>query len=142
MARRRLELIGILSITLIVSLGCGDSQLAAPAPTAPVPAGTALAVFTDGASGISTSDVYDSDNELIRFETNENALWWVSDNLLFDGWTVSGNFLDPQRLYQVRFGTVGGARRAYFTEAGRGTLCDLSVVNNVLQIAPTNLLPP
>ncbi len=131
-------------IGLIGTLGCGDSQSTTATPTASVsvPVGTTLAVFTDQASGFQTSDVYDSDNELVRFESSQNALWWVPTNLLFDGWVVQGSFLDTGRLYQVRFGMVGGTPRAYFTESGRGTLCDLSVVNNVLQIAPTDLLPP
>jgi len=122
---------------------CGDSGSTPMTTTpTPVPVGTVLALFTDPASGFQTSDVYDSDNELIRFETNEEALWWVPANLLFDGWLPDGNFLDAGRLYQVRFGSVDGQMRAYFTESGRGTLCDLSVVDNVLQIEPTNLLPP
>ena len=66
----------------------------------------------------------------------------TATDVLFDGWVVDGNFLGAGRLYQVRFGTVSGERRAYFTETVRGTICELSVTNNELFIAPTNLLPP
>ena len=133
----------ILFTVAIGLLGCGDSLTTDSTPPPPPPASSdTFAVFTDPDSGFQTSDVRDSDNEFVRFDTTESALLWVRDDLLFDGWVVDGDFLDPNRLYRVRFGTVNGEPRAYFTETARGTLCELSVVNNELLIAPTDLLPP
>ena len=133
---------------LVIALGglagCGDTGLttdSTPPPPPPAP-GDSFAVFIDPNSDFQTVDVRDSENDIVRFDTNENALLWTQSDLLFDGWFVQGNFMDAQRLYQVRFGTVNGERRAYFTETGRGTLCELSVTNNELFIAPTDLLPP
>ncbi len=133
----------ILLTVAIGLLGCSDSlttdSTALPPPPAP---GDTFAVFSDPNSDFQTTDVRDTDNEVVRFDTTENALVWTPSDLLFDGWVVDGNFLDPGRQYQVRFGTVNGETRAYFTETGRGTICELSVVNNELFIAPTDLLPP
>ena len=131
-------------IFLIGFVGCGDSGLTTSSTPPPPPpaAGDTFAVFMDPGSDFQTSDVRDVDNEIVRFDTTEDALLWTATDLLFDGWVVDGNFLGAGRPYQVRFGTVSGERRAYFTETGRGTICELSVVNNELFIAPTNLLPP
>jgi hypothetical protein len=35
-----------------------------------------------------------------------------------------------------------GERRAYFTETGPATICDIEVVNGVLTILPTNVPVP
>lgn len=123
--------------------GCGDSvSTSSTTPPPPPAAGATLAVFTDAETGFQTTDVRDVDNEIVRFDVSDGTLIWTPENLLFDGWRVQGSFLDEDRLFQVRFGTVSGERRAYFTESGRGTICDLSVVNNQLLIEPTDLLPP
>ena len=130
-------------IFLIGFVGCGDSGLTTDSTPPPPPAASdTFAVFMDPNSDFQTTDVRDVDNEIVRFDTTENALVWTPTDLLFDGWVVDGNFLGEGRPYQVRFGTVSGERRAYFTETVRGTICELSVVNNELFIAPTDLLPP
>ncbi len=131
-------------IFLIGFVGCGDSGLTTDSTPPPPPpaAGDTFAVFMDPSSDFRTTDVRDADNEIVRFDTTENALVWTPTDLLFDGWVVDGNFLEERRFYQVRFGTVSGERRAYFTETVRGTICELSVTNNELFIAPTDLLPP
>ena len=67
---------------------------------------------------------------------------WVEDGSAFEDWEVNGLFLGAGQDFQVRFGSREGERRAYFTETARGTICELSVTNNELFIAPTNLLPP
>ena len=129
-------------IFLIGFVGCGDSGLTTDATPPPPGAGDTFAVFMDPSSDFQTTDVRDADNEVVRFDTTETALVWTATDLLFDGWVVDGNFLGAGRPYQVRFGAVSGERRAYFTETVRGTICELSVVNNELFIAPTDLLPP
>lgn len=133
-----------LVISLVCLAACGDTGLttdSTPPPPPPAP-GESFAVFMDPRSDFQTIDVRDSENDIVRFDTGEDALVWTESDVLFDGWIVNGNFLDEGRLYVVRFGTVNDERRAYFTETGRGTLCELSVVNNELFIAPTDLLPP
>ena len=131
-------------IFLIAFVGCGDSGLTTNSTPPPPPpgAGDTFAVFMDPNSDFQTTDVRDADNAVVRFDTTETALVWTATDLLFDSWVVDGNFLGAGRPYQVRFGAVSGERRAYFTETVRGTICELSVVNNELFIAPTDLLPP
>jgi hypothetical protein len=133
-----LVLLVSLSGLVALEVGCGDGTSTAPLD----PGSEGLAVFTDPASGFSTADVRDVDDQIMRFKPTERTLLWVEGNLVFDGWIVDGNFLAEGHPYEVRFGTVSGQRRAYFTETGRGTLCDLEVEGNVLQIRPTNTLPP
>jgi hypothetical protein len=139
MARSGTARLSILLAGALGALSCGDGTASSPTPPL---AGSGLAVFTDSASVFSTTDVLDVDNQVVRFNPQERTLIWTPGNLLFDGWIVDGNFLGEGRPYQVRFGSVSGQRRAYFTETGRGTICDLEVENNILQIRPTNSLPP
>jgi hypothetical protein len=130
--------LGILGI-LALAVSCDGTSTD---PTPP-PAGSNLAVFTDPASGFSTTDVRDVDDQIVRFNPADRTLIWTPSNLIFDNWPVNGNLLGPTGDFQVRFGTVSGQRRAYFTETGRGTICDLQVDSgNVLRLLPTNSLPP
>jgi hypothetical protein len=57
------------------------------------------------------------------------------------GWPVSGNFLDAAHSFQVRFGSRSGQRRAYFTETGSGTICNLEVSGGQLRVTATNERP-
>ena len=128
---------------LLLASACSDSNSpSAPTTVAPPVSTVNLAVFSDLSSAFQTTDVFDSNGEVVRFNTAESTLIWVAGDLLFDGWVVDGNILDEGRLYQARFGTASGQRRAYFTERVRGTICDLSVEDGFLQIRPTDLLPP
>ena len=99
-------------------------------------------VFTDPDSDFLTTDVRDVDEEIVQFNAVENTLVWVADNIAFDSWDVSGNFLGAARQFQVRFGTKDGEGRAYFTETGPATICDIFVENTSLRIFPTNVLVP
>lgn len=117
--------------------------LAALAACGSDPAGPSsrLAAFRDPQTGSTTTDVHDVDEQVMRFDTAAGTLIWAADGSSHSGWSVSGDFLDPQRMFQVRFGSHSGPRRAYFTEAGRGTICQLEVRNGQLAITPTNVLP-
>jgi len=115
-------------------LGCGGDTAG--------PSGSDFAVFRDPGSSFTSSDVRDIDDEIVRFIPSDNTMLWTPSNLLFDNWPVSGNFLGPNRSFEVRFGTVSGQRRAYFTEVGPGTLCDLRVTGARLELFPTNTHPP
>jgi hypothetical protein len=124
-------------------IGCGGSEPAptAPTPPTPAPAQIQLAVFSDPASSFSTSDVRDAGDQIVRFDTTGNSLIWA-DGRSFPGFPVSGNLLRADRFFQVRFGTKDGERRAYFTEAGATTLCDIEIVGGQLLITATNVHVP
>jgi hypothetical protein len=133
---------------LVVSLlsgavgGCGDSRIApSPSPTpTPAPQPVVLAVFADPvAPNGTTSDIRDVHEEIVRLDLTSGSLIWVADGRMFAGYPVSnGYFLRADRAFQVRFGTKDGQRRAYFTETGSATICDISVVGGTLVILPTN----
>jgi hypothetical protein len=102
-----------------------------------------LAVFADPSSSFSTSDVRDSGGQIIRFDTASNSMIWALDGRMFAGYPVlDGYFIRADKFFQVRFGTQDGERRAYFTEAERGTICDVVVTGVLVQIFPTNLTVP
>jgi hypothetical protein len=129
--------------------GCGGSGSAPASPTSPTtptvptpPATVQLAVFSDPASSFTTSDVRDSGDQIVRFDTTANSLIWAADGRSFAGFPVSGNLLRADRFFQVRFGTKDGERRAYFTEAEATTLCDIEIVGGQLMITPTNVHVP
>ncbi len=96
----------------------GPSPVQQPPPTpVPPPRPPELAVFTDSATGVSSSDVHDVQEQVVRFEADE--LIWVADGARFPEFIVDGNFIGyhhkADRLMQVRFGTKDGERRAYLT---------------------------
>jgi hypothetical protein len=97
-------------------------------------------VFSDPDSTFMTSDVRDVDDQIVRFDTANNALIWVASGQSFAGFRVNG--LSLSSSFQVRFGTVDGERRAYFTETGPATICDIEVVNGQLVISATNVRVP
>jgi hypothetical protein len=121
---------------------CGSSP-AAPSTTPPPPPLTpVIAVFSDPASTFTTRDVRDVQEQIVHFDTANNALIWVADSRSFSGYPVSGTFIGANRAFQVRFGTKDGERRAYFTETVPATICDINVVNGQLTILPTNVPVP
>ncbi len=107
------------------------------------PAGSdTLIVFSDPDSNFSTTDVRDVEDEIMRFDINGTTLIWTADDSTHTGWSVSGNFLNTSQSFQVRFGSVNGEQRAYFTETGPATICNLTVTNGVLGISATNTPVP
>jgi hypothetical protein len=125
----------------VAGLSCGSGS-SGSSPTAPSPTqGQTLATFTDPTTGQATSDVRDVDEQVMRFETPSGVLIWVADGSRHTGWPVSGQFLDSARQYQVRFGSRSGQRRAYFTETGSGTICNLEVSGGQLRISATSERP-
>jgi hypothetical protein len=97
-------------------------------------------MFTDPTTNQATSDVRDVDEQVMRFEMPGGVLLWV-DGSRHMGWPVSGNFLDAAHSFQVRFGSRSGQRRAYFTETGSGTICNLEVSGGQLRVTATNERP-
>lgn len=122
--------------------GCGGDSTPTT-PTEPPPP-VQLAVFTDPmSSSLTTSNVRDAQEEIVRFDLTSGSLIWAADGRMFTGYPVSGGyFLRVDQAFQVRFGTKDGERRAYFTETVRETICDISVVNGVLMVLPTDMPVP
>jgi len=102
----------------------------------------ALAVFTDTESTLRTNDVYDVENEIVRFDPANDSLVWVATDESFAGYPVAGDLIGASGFFQVRFGTVDGQRRAFFTEMNNATICNISVTGGVLRIAPTSVSVP
>jgi hypothetical protein len=155
---------GIVLLVLAQALaGCGgsDSSSAPLAPSvvpqlapspAPQPTPIQLAVFTDPASGFSTSDVRDVQEQVVRVNT-ANELIWTADATHFSGYRVNGNQIrGPGRddWFQVRFGTKNGEQRAYLGWSDDwchcpgypATIADIEVVNGQLVITATERLAP
>lgn len=110
------------------------------------PDGTAssLAVFQDPDSDFSTSDVYDANSDIVRFDAEARTIIWRADDTPYQAgaWDVSGNLLYGG-FFTIRFGTLDGVPRAYLTETANATdICDVFVVDGVLGIVPTaNKIP-
>ena len=120
--------------TLLVGVGaCSDDD----SPTEPT---LTLASFTDPRGG-SASDVRDSEGDIVRF-TVDGLLVWPPTMATFGGYPVAGNFIGPTQGFEVRFGTEGGQRRAYFTERGPGTICDIDLINGMINVSPTSQTVP
>lgn len=103
-----------------------------------------LAVFQDPDSEFSTSDVYDVEDEIVQFDTDAKTIIWAASGEAFQegNWEIDGNFLRTGAPFRVRFGNVDGERRAFFTETGPATICDIEVVGDELLIFATNTLVP
>jgi len=99
-------------------------------------------MFVDPVSGFTTSDVRDVQEQIVRFDTANNALIWTADGRSFPGYPVSGNFMRSDQSFQVRFGVKDGERRAYFTETVATTICDVDIVGGQLVITPTTAHVP
>jgi hypothetical protein len=73
--------------------------------------------FEDSSAGFVTSEVYDSDREIVQFDGIAHAMV-DADGTSIAGWTTAGNDLDWDQnsiAFRVLFGSEGGGRRAYFT---------------------------
>jgi hypothetical protein len=109
-----------------------------------------LRVFTDAATGFSTTDIRDANDRIVQFNQAGQLIW--TD----DGTYVSGYFPDISGLipahavcdcwFEIRFGAANGERRGYLTaEYGHdnpGTILDLSVVAGVVTVRQSTVYPP
>jgi hypothetical protein len=104
-----------------------------------------FSTFVDS-TGYVTDAVHDADREVVHFDAALGAMVSDASGDAVGGWTVTGNDLRWSRnggAFRVRFGTEGGERRAYFTEAGPGTICNLTLVGpDMLFISGTRETPP
>ncbi len=103
-----------------------------------------IAVFDDPDSNFRTRDVRDVDDEFVRFDTSTNSIIWAATGTAYQqgAWPVNSVFLGTGGFFQVRFGTKDGQRRAYFTETGPATICQIRVIGANLQISATNVPVP
>jgi hypothetical protein len=104
-----------------------------------------FASFTDPANAaFSTIDVHDVDGEIVRFHVQRESIVWAATGQEFQAgfWEVNGNLLGPSSAFQVRFGSSGGVRRAYFTETGPATICQIAVFGGQISISATNVPVP
>ena len=126
-----------LAALLAVSAGCsGDDD----SPTAPTPQ-PQLATFMEAGTGFSTNDVRDSERDVVRFDLMGNLIW-VPTGAAYGGFPVSGNLIGPTQGFEARFGTENGQKRAYFVERATGTICDIDVINGMLNVSPTTQAVP
>ena len=129
----------ILSLATATCGGSSPSSPSQPPPPPPPPAPPAsLVTFMDPATGFSTNDVRDVQEQIVRFDT-AGMLVWAANDSRFPGYPVSGNFINQ---FQVRFGMKDNERRAYFTETSTATICDIEVSGGQLSILPTNVPVP
>jgi len=116
------------------------------APDAATPEVSPYVTFVDCVTGFRTDEVHDADREIVHFDATLEAMISAASGVSVGGWTVAGSDLDWSRSgvpFRVRFGTEEGERRAYFTEAGPGTICNLTVAGpDVLFISATRETPP
>lgn len=135
--------------------GCRGSEfLAAPSSVAqsvPGPTPIRLVAFTDPASGFSTADVRDVQEQIVQFNTAAELIW-TADGTRLPGYRVIANFFIPADgicsfcSFEVRFGTKDGERRAYLTfdyhHDNPGTIVDIDVVGGQLVMTKTDVPVP
>jgi hypothetical protein len=120
-----------------------DSPSAAPDQTTVEALSPTIVVFADPDTEFATADVYDATREIVRFDAERQAMVSAATGDAVSGWMTSGNDLGPFGSFRVRFGSEGGQRRAYFTETGNGTICDLVLSGpEELDIYATRERPP
>jgi hypothetical protein len=150
-------------VVLLASLwlaACSPSSPVAPTTVsrAPQPSASRLAVFTELATGFSTSDLRDVDEQILQI-TTAGELVWIADGTRLQGYGVAQNVIDGVPIhwisgtlcpegcaFEVRFGERNGERRAYLTadygHENPGTLVDVEVAGGTLAVARTGIFPP
>jgi hypothetical protein len=106
-------------------------------------------VFTDAATGFSTTDVRDAQDQVVQF-TSDGVLVWTPGNIGLPGYPGQGLTVIADAVcrcwFEVRFGTKDGERRAYLTadygHDNPGSIVDLEVVGGALVVTRTQVFPP
>lgn len=135
--------------------GCDGSYSPPTAPSSCSSAnpGVSLVAFRDSASGFTTSDLRDAEDEVVQFST-AGELVLPATNTRLPGFRrlsgpeqgIEGNICGPYCAFVVRFGVKDGEHRAYLTidygHDNPGTLVNVAVANGVLFMTQTDLYPP
>ena len=115
----------ILSTVIVVAVACAVAACGEDTPTAPslAPSGSAsgapapqppppvtIRMFEDPLTGISTSDVHEAQEQIIRLNS-AGELIWMDDGKTYQS-PLTGNM---KNCFSVLFGTKDGTRRAYLT---------------------------
>jgi hypothetical protein len=125
---------------LLPSASAGGDAAPGSAPFDP-----RFALFVDPETGVLLQDVRDADREIVRFDRERQAMVSAATGDAVSGWATDGNDLRWSRggSFRVRFGSEAGEARAYFTESGPGTICNLSILGpDQLSISATRETPP
>jgi hypothetical protein len=125
---------------LLPATGSGENAGVAPGALDP-----GFVIFVDPETGVRVQDVRDADREIVRFDLQAQAMISADSGDAVSGWVTDGNDLRWNRggSFRVRFGSEAGEARAYFTEAGPGTICNLSIRGpDQLSISATSETPP
>jgi hypothetical protein len=145
------------ALMLTGGLACSGSESDAPPAQRSLPTDDAVAeslplepasyvVFIEPGTGFTTDAVHDADREVVHLDTARGAMVSAETGAAVSGWQVDGLDLDWSRFgvpFRVRFGSEDGERRAYFTEAGPGTICNLRFSGDErLSISATSEMPP
>jgi hypothetical protein len=105
-----------------------------------------LVEFSDPDSDFASVDVFDAEREVFHFDAAQSAMVSDATGARESAWTTDGNQLGSGGrfgTFMIRFGTEQGERRAYFTEVGNGTICNLELERDeALSIFATSELPP
>jgi hypothetical protein len=116
------------------SLPPSGSASGAPAPQPPPP--VTIRAFKDPLTGLSTSDVHEAQEQIIRLNS-AGELIWVGDGKTYQS-PLTGNM---KGCFSVLFGTKDGTRRAYLTlsfdcyhYAPPAVVADLEVVAGELKL--------
>ena len=126
-----------------------------PQPPAPPQTTAGLRVFTESATGFSTSDLRDVQEQILQINTAGELIWTADgtrlpgysvDNYQTEIYWVNGKICPQGCSFEVRFGTKDGERRAYLTvdygHDNPGTVVDVDVVGGALVVTQTNMFPP
>jgi hypothetical protein len=126
-----------------------DRGIVATGPSSVSEPAVVLRAFTDPATGFSTSDLRDAQDEIVQFNT-ANELIWAADGTHLPGYKLAASTYVEcgpcAGWFEVRFGTKDGERRAYLTvdygHDNPGSLIDLDVVGGALVARRSNVFPP
>jgi hypothetical protein len=139
----------VVATILLGAVACGSNVT--PAPT-PVGASKELAVFLDRETGFSTNDVYDAQDQPMRFDASGNLIW-VATGERFGGFIADGYVITADRIcggcyFLVRFGRERGQLRAYLTWASEpsadhsAAVLDVEIVGTHVSVTESDRLIP
>jgi hypothetical protein len=155
----------LLPLMLLTALACDRTSPTLPSPSPspspqpqPQPAPGPLALFSEQATGFSTADLRDAEDQIVQLSST-GELIWVADGTRLPGYRLDsftsngsrhyfilGKICDEGCAFEVRFGTGDGERRAYLTvdygHDNPGTRVDVEVVDAELRVRRTNDYPP